>query len=135
MNLKCERKVSWILQVTIWSQNIWYWFKRKTNLLLCFKVTKGILIANIFWPFKDHAHRNKINEKADIMNRIRKTITEKLSSQSQSPSPNQKFQVFKSKNLDLGWRYNHRYTTHHPPTRNFSKQISKIEVSSPNQKS
>ena len=84
MNLKCERKVSWILQVTIWSQNIWYWFKRKTKLLLCFKVTKGILIANIFWPFKDHVLRNKINEKADIMDRIRKTITEKLSSQSQS---------------------------------------------------
>ena len=60
MNLKCERKVSWILQVTIWSQNIWYWFKRKTKLLLCFKVTKGILIANIFWPLNDYVHQKHI---------------------------------------------------------------------------
>ena len=32
----------------------------------CFKVTKRILIANIFRPLKDHVHSNKINENVDI---------------------------------------------------------------------
>ena len=44
-----------------------------------------------------------------------------MSSLSLCPSPNWKSL---SKDLDLGWRYNHRYTTHHhPPTRNYSNQI------------
>ena len=32
----------------------------------CSKVTKRILIANIFRPLKDHVHSNKINENVDI---------------------------------------------------------------------
>ena len=52
---------------------------------------------------------------------------DKLSSLSLSPSQNWKSI---SKDLDLGWRYNYSYTTHHQKL----FKADKMEVSSPNQK-
>ena len=41
-------------------------FLIKLQLFRKLKVTKRILIANIFRPLKDHVHSNKINENVDI---------------------------------------------------------------------